>query len=55
MQNQEYVNKFQENVKKILELNPKDLIRREQLGEELSFADAESDFEQAINLFKSLS
>lgn len=55
MQNQEYVNKFRENIQKILELNAKDLIRREQLGEELSFADAESDFEQAINLFKSLS
>lgn len=55
MQNSEYVNTFQENIKQILELNAKDLIRREQLGEELSFADAESDFEQAINLFKSLS
>lgn len=54
MQNQEYLDKFKENLAKIAELNPKDLIRREELGTEMNFADAEDDFEQAINLFKKL-
>lgn len=54
MQNQQYLNEFKENLTKIAELNPKDLIRREELGAELNFGDAEDDIEQAINLFKKL-
>lgn len=54
MQNQQYLDKFKENLTKIAELNPKDLIRREELGTQMNFADAEDDFEQAINLFKKL-
>ena len=55
MQNQQYLDKFKENLAKIAELNPKDLIRREELGTELNFSSAEDDIEQAINLFKALS
>lgn len=54
MQNQQYLDKFKENLAKIAELNPKDLIRREELGTELNFSSAEDDIEQAINLFKKL-
>lgn len=55
MQNQEYLKKFNENMSIIKKINAKDLIRREELGVDLNFAEAEDDFEQAINLFKSLS
>lgn len=38
----------------ISKFNAKDLVRRDELGAEMSFADAESDFESAIGLFKGL-
>ena len=43
---------FDTNLSTIKKFNAKDLIRRDELGSELNFADAETDFETAINLFK---
>ena len=45
---------FDTNLSTIKKFNAKDLIRRDELGSELNFADAETDFETAINLFKGL-
>ena len=45
---------FDANLSTIKKFNAKDLIRRDELGSELNFADAETDFETAINLFKGL-
>lgn len=45
---------FHDNISNIMTLHAKDLIRREDLGSELNFGDAEDDFEIAINLFKGL-
>lgn len=38
----------------IKDFNAKDLIRRDELGTEMNFADAEDDFDSAIGLFKGL-
>ena len=43
---------FDTNLSTIKKFNAKDLIRRDELGSELNFADAETDFETAINLFE---
>lgn len=45
---------FETNLSIIEGFNAKDLIRRDDLGADLNFADAEADFETAINLFKGL-
>ena len=45
---------FDTNLSTKKKYNAKDLIRRDELGSELNFADAETDFETAINLFKGL-
>lgn len=54
MQNQEYLNKYNQYLEEIKFLNPKDLIRRDELGVELNFSEAEDLFERTINLFKGL-
>ena len=50
----ETLNDFKNNLSKIEKFNAKDLIRRDELGAELNFANAEEEFETAINLFKGL-
>ena len=54
MQNQEYLNKYNQYLEDIKLLNAKDLIRRDELGIELNFSEAEDLFERTINLFKGL-
>lgn len=45
---------YKNSLSTIKEFNAKDLVRRDELGAEMSFADAEDDFESAIGLFKGL-
>lgn len=54
MRNESYLTTYNESIKKLTEIDAKKLIRREELGNELCFADAEEDLEQCINLFKLL-
>lgn len=45
---------YKNSLSTIKDFNAKDLVRRDELGAEMSFADAEDDFESAIGLFKGL-